>query len=254
MTIHFMHIGKTGGTAIKNALRGAGLAYTYDHKRDSAPETPYGRIKLHGHWVRVSELPPEDWVVFFVRDPVDRFLSGFYSRLKQGQPRYFYEWTPEERTAFEAFPTPQRLVLALVSTDTAERELAEWAMGRIRHLTRMRRWIGSPARLREQLPRIAYIGRQETLDRDWRQLKEMLELPADLELPRDPVAAYVGDYGDEPPLDRSELRVLRDWYAPDYELLRLCDRVREERGWAPRPPRRERLRGAVQGAARIARR
>ena len=80
MAVNFLHVGKTGGTAVKWALRRAGL-----------PDTPYGPVRVHRHTFRMRDVPPEDHVIFFVRDPIARFMSGFYSRLNKGQPRYHYE-------------------------------------------------------------------------------------------------------------------------------------------------------------------
>jgi hypothetical protein len=220
MTVHFVHIGKTGGTALKRGLRRAGL-----------PETPYGPIELHRHRDHLDALPAADHVFFFVRDPVARFLSGFYSRLRKGQPRYYFEWSPAERKAFEAFPTPHRLATALAARDKDERALAEWSMGRIRHLELMETFVGSPRTLRKELDRVVYIGRQETLDADWQRLKDVLALPASAVLPTGPKVAHRRGGTGEEPLDEASLAALRHWYRRDYELVEFCERVRADRGW-----------------------
>jgi hypothetical protein len=220
MTLHFLHVGKTGGTAIKRALRRSGL-----------PETPYGPIELHLHRFRIRDVPPDDYFFFCVRDPVARFLSGYYSRQNKGRPRYFSEWTDHERAAFEAFPTPQRLADALASDDEAERELAEAAMRAIRHLRFMSRQVGTPKELDSRLDHIVYIGRQETLSADWPQLKAVLGLPAVAKLPSSRVRAHRRDPSRDTALDDSAVRALQEWYAPDYELVRYCDQVRAAQGW-----------------------
>ena len=46
-----------------------------------------------------------------LRDPADRFVSGFYS-LRQGAPAH-HMWTPREAEAFEHFPTARRLARAI---------------------------------------------------------------------------------------------------------------------------------------------
>jgi hypothetical protein len=234
--LHFIHVGKTGGTAIKEALREAGLAVEGPESRfvqtaTHVPATPYGRIVLHNHPFGLRDLPPEDFAFFFLRDPISRFVSGFSSRLRKGQPRYLIEWSAEERAVFERFPTPQSLVDGIVSDDDESRELAEWAMRHLQHVKRYSPQIGPYNRLRAALPRIVYIGRQETLDRDWRQLKAILELPGDLALSTDPVTSHRGDSSVDRSLDARACEILRDWYAPDYRLLRMCERVRARNGW-----------------------
>jgi len=74
--IHFLHIGKTGGSAIKYALTQYSVSGRY-------------AIYLHSHNFRLRDVPIGESVFFFLRDPISRFKSGFYSRQRQGQPRYF---------------------------------------------------------------------------------------------------------------------------------------------------------------------
>jgi hypothetical protein len=238
MTLHFLHVGKTGGTAIKRALRRSGL-----------PETPYGPIELHRHRFRMREVPPDDFFFFCVRDPVARFLSGYYSRQTKGQPRYYSEWTDGERAAFEAFPTPQRLADALAGDDEGERRLAESAMKDIRHLRLMSRYVGTPEQLEARVDHIVYIGRQETLGTDFQQIKALLGLPTDAKLPSSRVRAHRRDPSRDTALDDAAVRALREWYARDYELIRYCDAVRAERGWGTTSDRR-RLRAQMRRWAR----
>jgi len=170
VTLHLIHIGKTGGTAIKRALRDSGSAYWKEEDAHTVPETPYGRIQLHNHTYLMRHVPPEDYVFFCLRDPVDRFVSAFWSRYNKGQPRYYFEWSDAERRAFEMFPTPQRLAGALASDDPEERSVAEWALGNIKHMKPAQRFVGNPAQLRARLKQVVYIARQETLTADWAQL------------------------------------------------------------------------------------
>jgi hypothetical protein len=240
MTVHFLHIGKTGGTAIGSALDAARLAYWEGTDPTGYPASPYGRIELHRHDFKLSDLPAGDHAVFFVRDPVSRMVSGFYSRLHKGQPRYRSDWNPREQAAFEAFATPQQLANALASGDPAERAQARAAMRGIRHLRYMQRFTGPPAELAARFDQIAYIGRQETLDADWEQLKQLLGLPRGVMLPTDPVVAHRRTTADDTTLDAAAIATLRRWYARDYELVAFCDGVRAARGWgvaSGRPPR-----------------
>ena len=238
-TVHFLHVGKTGGSAVKRALRTGKVAYWHERNAHKFTATPYGKIHLHHHSMRIDQVPEGDYLFFFLRDPVARFISGFNSRLTKGQPRYYFEWTPSEREAFEAFPTAQGLATALASSDDAQREAAEKAMKSIRHLRFMTRNVGTPRKLRKHRKQIVYIGRQETLDRDWVQMREIFGLPADLELPSDPVTAHRSQRpAGATELDDAAVAALRRWYARDYELLDFCEDIRRREGWAPGEPRR----------------
>jgi len=221
MPVHFIHVGKTGGSAIKQAIREAG-----------EPETRFGKIFLHPHPFTLAEVPPDHPVFFSVRDPMARFVSSFYSRLRKGRPKYFREWTDSEREVFTLFETPQALAAGLVSSDAPIRTKALAAMSEIRQLRReMRIWLESPALLKQRSGSIVYIARQETLAQDWEQIKEVLALPDDLELPSDPKAAHRSGGSEDRSLDQTATRALMRWYAKDYRLLAFCERLRRERGW-----------------------
>jgi hypothetical protein len=217
--LHFLHVGKTGGTALKRALRAGGVR-----------RTPYGRLVLHRHRFTLHDVPEDDFVLFCVRDPVARFASGFYSRRDQGRPRYVFEWTPAEERVFAAFTAPEQLAGALAGDDREQRELAEFALRHVRHLNLQRRIVGRVPELRRRLDHVVFIGRQETLDADWKRLKAVLEIDRKLKLPTDPVEAHRRTTPERPDFDEAQLAALRDWYAPDYRLLRFCEEVRAARG------------------------
>ena len=235
MTLHFIHIGQTGGTSIKRALRGAKLAYWHEENAHKVPETPYGRIQLHPHRFRMRHVPPEDHVFFCLRDPIERFLSAFYSRMNKGQPRYYVEWSDVERRAFEAFPTPQRLAGALASADVGERSLAKLALRNIRHMGLML-GVVTPTQLYSRPGQVVYIGRQETLATDWEQLKLLLRLPPDLKLPTAQVEAHRREASLDTTLDPAAVAALRKWYRDDYLLLKYCDALRAWNHWGAGPP------------------
>lgn len=81
--VHFLHIGKTGGSAVKFALK-------------EYSKTSWCKITFHDHKTSLSDIPEGEKIFFFLRDPISRFISGFYSRQRKGLPRYYSEWTSEE--------------------------------------------------------------------------------------------------------------------------------------------------------------
>ena len=197
---HFLHIGKTGGTAVRAAL---------------APFETTHRLCLHGHGFTLRDVPRDETAFFFLRDPASRFVSAFNSRLRQGRPRWDRPWSAEEQWAFQRFGTPNDLAEALGSGE------ADRAMAGIRHVNAgYADWlVSAPYALSRNL---AFVGRQERLDADFEVLKAALGLP-DLELPTDPVARHATPAGLSTHLSKEGRERLRAWYAPDYVLLEvLC--------------------------------
>jgi hypothetical protein len=129
--VHFLHIGKTGGSAIKYVVKQYSKSTRYS-------------IHLHPHGFGLSDVPEGERAIFFLRDPINRFISGFYSRQRRGQPRYFSPWTPEEKIAFEEFSTPNQLAIGLSSNNADEKTRAELAMKSIEHVRdSFWNWFGS---------------------------------------------------------------------------------------------------------------
>jgi hypothetical protein len=65
-------------------------------------------VNVHPHRVRLKDVPEGDHVIFFLRDPLSRFVSGFYEGQRRGYPRYLRSWTPDEKVAFDRFRTPNQ--------------------------------------------------------------------------------------------------------------------------------------------------
>lgn len=198
--IHVLHIGKTGGTAIKSAL-----------------EAHQDKFKLHDHSIRLSDCPPGEMVFFAVRHPVDRFVSSFNSRLRKGLPRYFYEWTAGEAAAFRNFPTANDLAEGLSTRNPLRRHRARRAMQNIRHVKRrFDYWLGSPEYLISRRSDIV-IGDIVTLQSDFTQLMCLAGLKP-VNLPSDPVVIHkTPETMDRHLSDAARLNV-SSWYAPDILL------------------------------------
>jgi hypothetical protein len=212
--LHFLHVSKTGGTAIKHVLK----AYRV---------TSGHAIVLHGHRFTLREMQNGDKAVFCLRSPTSRFVSGFYSRQRQGQPRYFEPWKPDEKIAFAQFQTPNQLALALSSVDDAERLRAEKAMHSIAHVNNgYAKWFESEEYLLSRLPDIFFIGFQETLAEDFETLKSKLGLPSTLKLPTDDITAHRNPEHLDKKLDKQAIENLNRWYADDFRFVALCQKIR----------------------------
>lgn len=215
--IHLLHIGKTGGTALKHALSGA------------AASMDYYVLKLCPHQTRVRDVAVGEKIIFFVRDPVSRFVSGFLSRKRMGAPRYLYPHTEEEARAFSLFPTPNELACALSSSCKEENQSACRAMRNISHVKdHYRKWLDSPDYLKSRKHDIFFIGHQESLDVDFHILKTRLGLDEKAKLPIGDVEAHRNPEGACAALAPAAMNNLQEWYADDYLLLETCRKLQAE--------------------------
>jgi hypothetical protein len=215
--VHLLHIGKTGGTAVKHALRPFLI-------------TSGNVIILHTHIVTLSDIPKGDKVIFFLRDPISRFVSGFYSRQRQGKPRYFNPWSSSEETAFKRFDTPEGLALTLSSDDTKFRGDAISAMKGIQHLKDpYRKWFGTKEYFLSRIDDLYFIGFQESLSRDFDFLKSKLTIPGSAELPSDEVNAHKSPQSVDKNLSDKARENLKAWYREDYDFIEVCNQLRRER-------------------------
>jgi hypothetical protein len=232
MAVHFIHVGKSGGTALRH-----GVLAARELRGGDTLESPWGEVYAHrGHRRRLRDTPKGDVVVFSLRDPITRFVSGFYSRLNKGAPRHYREWNDEESQSFEWFQTPVELADALAEPGGELRDRAEFAMRSIRQLKRrLIRWTGKPDYFRQNTDKVLYIARQETLDEDWEKLKELLGFPPEIMLPRDDIAAHRTSYPRDVAISERGRFALRQWYSEDFEVLLIAEDFRKGRG--PSKPR-----------------
>lgn len=217
--LHFLHIRKTGGTALKNALAGYQI-------------TPYHVAYFHPHRVRLMDIPVNHKVMFITRDPVSRFVSGFGSRLRQGAPAHHVPWTEDEALAFSRFDNPNSLALAL-NPDHPNHEMALHAMRSISHVrSSYWDWFGDETLLKAREENIFFIARIESLDADFDILKKALSLPEALVLPNDPRSAHRASMATtrSTVLSDGASELVKSWYLRDYDFIRFCESWRERHG------------------------
>ena len=202
---HFLHIGKNAGTAMKAALRQAQGSAKY-------------RVLVHTHEVRLTGISEIDHYFFCVRDPIERYVSGFLSRQRQGQPRFFNAWNEGETEAFPRFHSPDALAVSLSAGGTEQRD-AEVAMRAIRQVrTSYWDWFRDPEYFKSRADHILWIGHQEALDLG--PLAATLGLES-LVLPTDSWRANKSPDA-KPEVSDLARQNLREWYAKDYLFLDLC--------------------------------
>jgi hypothetical protein len=216
---HFIHVGKTGGTAMKATLR-------------ACPDAGDYTLFVHGHAQTLRRVPVGEKVVFFLRDPLSKFVSGFNYRQRQAQPLFHIPWRPEEAVAFGHFAAPNQLARALSAEDAETRARAQTAMRGIHQVKdSVFRWFESEAYFLSRLDDILFIGFQEQLEADFEVLKRRLGLPPGLALPGTTEALYQKSPLAEP-LDQTAVANLTSWYAADLRFYALCRELRAQRSLA----------------------
>jgi len=212
--VHFLHIPKTGGTALTATLSGHETSSDYE-------------IVLHdGHDLKLSDIPLGEKVFFFMRDPISRFVSGFYGRQRQDLPRYDAPWEPNEEAVFRRFSTPNELALALSSDDQELRVAAASALKSLLQIKMpLQTWLKSESYLQSRRSDILFIGFQETLDDDFELLRRILNLPGAVDLPKDHVAAHKNPAHVDRRLEAEAIRNLKIWYEKDYRFFGICKNI-----------------------------
>jgi hypothetical protein len=113
------------------------------------------KLVLHTHETVLADIPCGERVAFAVRDPIERFISGFNDMRRQSRPRYHSPWRPAEAAALRSFPSASVLATQLSTEDGARREEAIRAMEAIRHVARgLSFWLGGIGHLKLRAPDI----------------------------------------------------------------------------------------------------
>ena len=203
--LHFLHIRKTGGTAIKEALR-------------DVVETEKYFIRLHSHKTRLIDIPKNEKVFFFLRDPIARFVSGFNSRLRQGKPRYNSPWNEGEKIAFQHFPTANKLAETLF--ETHQQKIVEQAMADIRHINQTYAyWFDNIEYISSRIKDLIFVGFQETFNSDFERLKKLIQLPKYIHIPQDDIKSHRTPKNYDTFLSDKSVVNLKKWYSQDYEFI-----------------------------------
>ena len=209
-----LHIGKTGGTALKAVIA--------SHKQIQ-PNAPIETFDHSYSIERVCSEFPNSKIIFFVREPLNRFISGFNSRQRHGRPRHDSPWSEDERLAFERFSSPNSLGEALSSCNFDEKAAAEAAMAAISHLRMDYRHYLKSERLLETLAdRILFIGDQADYNDDVERIKMLLEIDPTIVLPLDDVAAHRSPASQSRALSPLAEQNLRSRFEADYAIYNWC--------------------------------
>jgi len=210
--VAFLHVPKTGGTAVKAAIEGVAWG-------DTPPA-----VEVFGHSWNLGRLAGHR-VFFVVRDPVDRAVSAYASRQREGRPRYHYPHSAAEAEVFGRWDSFEKLVLAVDSGDPDA--LAGYQS--IAHLRPLSTWLVDVASI--EASNICYIAEMASLSAEWDTIRRVTGMPESATLPTSAVAAHRAP---EParPLSPHASAIARSMLTDDYRLYEACLKVREDNGWA----------------------
>lgn len=211
LPVHFLHLGKCGGTAIGSLVPSINrMQATY-------------RVIRQGHHTFLRDLPVDDAYFFSIRDPMTRFVSGFYSRKREGWPRTVSPWNSYERAAFATFDHATDLAEALFRTDQVG-IAARGAIKAIEHTAMDQvQWFYGAGNFLEVRPPL-FIIRQEHLTSDLDVLCERMGVEEKLTPATDEITSHRNEYRGVPCLSDTATANLRNWYAQDIWFYDMCAR------------------------------
>jgi hypothetical protein len=210
----YLHIGKAGGSSTTDmflALNAAG------------EKTPM----MFGHDWRCQDIlrrHPDMKLAFVIRDPLERIISGFNSRLRQGRPRNNSPWTDSEAAAFSLFRSSDSFIQSCLSDQPFDISAVNYALGAISHLRRGYAYhFGSPDYIDDIADRI-YCVRDITQLSDTREFLEGLLSPLSADVDK-ALAAYEvkhsaskGAGSTLSDMSAAQLEKLRQVLASEYEI------------------------------------
>lgn len=208
----FLHIGKTGGTFLKSLAQ-------------SDPErSAHLHLGTHGETLisSIKDFGRHRKLAFFFRNPQDRFISGFASRLRQGRPTYDVNWTTAEAVAFSFFPTPNDLAEALYAKDERLKSAARFSFSAIFHLKHnYGHYLHSADAVRYELQagNIRACCETGSIDENLDEILKVMGLSA-----QDAASSNrnAGSQGDADTLSDLGQENLKRFWADEYEIYDAC--------------------------------
>ena len=202
--IHFLHISKNAGTQMGKIAQQINADGRY-------------LVKKHPHSVKLRNIPALEDFFFSVRSPETRFVSGFYSRKRKGQPRIYSEWSAFEREAFGDFDHANELAEALFEPGHVGLR-ALCAIKSIFHCAedQVNWFLPMGYFLRVRVPLM--IVRQENFESDVTFLFQLLGMPSSPVFDRSALGSHANNYADVPTLSPKAVANLRRWYVQDFEF------------------------------------
>lgn len=224
--LHFLHIGKTGGSAIKLMIAGKTGKSIVKIPFEAQSSSPSHEIIFHAHSTRLDDIPVGEKVFFPIRDVYTRYCSAFYSRKRKGRPLFNIQWNEVEEKCFDTFHTPEELVNGLKSKDSEIAQIAESAFISIKHISRkLSYWLVDTEYLKDRSKDILYILEQESLATDFKILCDELSLKLNNTLPEEENAIH-RNIERNYILSSDSIDFLNSFYHDDFPLIDICRKIK----------------------------
>jgi len=153
-SVIFLHVGKNGGTTVDKFFQTYGRSF--------APKRCCGHKNILGR-LPASEANSTTCYVTLVRDPIERWVSGYLSRFRSGCPAHCNR-RPDEEWVWSEFPTPNHLAEAFSSSNISVKARSLQANRRIVHLRKT--FAHYLPDLEAHVDKLIYVGKTCTLDED----------------------------------------------------------------------------------------
>lgn len=181
-------------------------------------------FRAFGHGKKLTDIPDGVPYFFSIRQPVSRFVSGFYERKRQGGDTYPNPWSLFEASAFKRFEHANDLAEALfldsdvgIQAREAIRSISHTSMQQVDHFAR----AGSFLKARPPLA----IVRQEFFREDFQFLLDRIGMKVEVQslLNSDSAESRITDYTRVPSLSALAVQNVRTWYVQDVWFYRACE-------------------------------
>lgn len=216
-TTCLLRIGKTGFFQFRASVGEKQIKKANIHECSSA-DTIATTIEKFGSNRRIA---------LFYRDPLDRFVDSFYSRMKQGRPKFNSMWSAEEAVSYSYFSNPNELAESLSGDDERLKSAALFAFASIQHLKRNLAFhlISGDALIHEfDAGNIAVCCPYEKLEGSLTRVCENLEIDVSAIEPKDFSRT-------ESTLSKLAQNNLKMFWKSDFEIFDQCQTIAERMGF-----------------------
>lgn len=165
------HIPKVGGSAYMNA------------SNVMAKDGHIMPLMLAHAWNlrMVKKALPDLKVCALIRDPLERTVSGFNSRWRQGRPTRNSFWRPEEAISFSIYRDVRAFLDALISEDEFDLSATKFALANIHHLSHgFSFYFGNVRFIEKNKDNIAYIAHVNDSLELWKILGAQTGVPEEV--------------------------------------------------------------------------
>jgi hypothetical protein len=208
--IIFFHIGKTAGTKInllfkKNVSENINIIKTQ-------------------HDLKKRHINLNQKYFFSIRSPINRFVSGFYSRKKKGQPRIYKEWSAEEKIAFKKFKSANQLAESLFLKNKKGQDAIR-AIQSIEHCNSDQIDWFSGSDFFGNNPPLSII-RHEFFEHDIILLCKKLNIKKEIlkKIKKEiKIKEHYNNYNKIKPLSKKAIFNLKKWYVKDVYFYKYCN-------------------------------